>query len=191
MKGHIRRRGERSWEIKFDTGADPLTGRRRIRYLSFKGTKREAQVKLAELIAAVGRGSYVEPSKTTVADFVRARVDQWEAAGDISARTAQRYRQLVENQIAPHPITRRISWEDDRDSPTLLAQGRPVNGSQSRSHSLKRGANRAYVLARLRRDGRADLVEQVETGSLSVRRALALITAHNPTSQRPPNGGAT
>jgi hypothetical protein len=89
-----------------------------------------------------------------------------------------------------HSITRRISWEDDRDSPILLAQGRPVNGSQSRSHSLKRGANRAYVLARLRRDGRADLVELVETGSLSVRRALALITAHNPRSQRPPNGGA-
>jgi hypothetical protein len=77
-----------------------------------------------------------------------------------------------------HTITRRISWEDDRDAPILLAQGRPVNGSQSRSHSLKRGANRAYVLARLRRDGRADLVEQVETGSLSVRRALALITEH-------------
>jgi hypothetical protein len=77
-----------------------------------------------------------------------------------------------------HPLTRRISWEDDRDAPILLARGRPVNGSQSRSHSLKRGANRAYVLARLRRDGRADLVEQVEAGSLSVRRALALITVH-------------
>ena len=37
-----------------------------------------------------------------MAEFVRARVDQWQAAGDISARTAQRYRQLVENQIAPH-----------------------------------------------------------------------------------------
>jgi integrase len=43
-----------------------------------------------------------KPSKTTVAEFVRARVDAWEAGGDISARTAQRYRQLVENQIAPH-----------------------------------------------------------------------------------------
>jgi hypothetical protein len=82
-----------------------------------------------------------------------------------------------------HPITRRISWEDDRDAPVLLAQGRPVNGSQSRSHSLKRGANRAYVLARLRRDGRADLGELVETGSLSVRRALALITAHKQASR--------
>ena len=38
----------------------------------------------------------------TVVEHIRARGAQWEAAGDISARTAQRYRQLVENQIVPH-----------------------------------------------------------------------------------------
>jgi len=104
MTGHIRSRGENSWELKFDLdlGRDPATGKRASRYHSFKGTKREAQRKLAELIAAASSGSYIEPSKMTVADFVRARVDQWEAAGNISARTAQRYRQLVENQIVPH-----------------------------------------------------------------------------------------
>jgi hypothetical protein len=31
MTGHIRRRGTRSFELKFDTGVDPLTGKRRIR----------------------------------------------------------------------------------------------------------------------------------------------------------------
>ena len=78
------------------------TGQRKTQYVTFRGTKREAQIKLAALIASVGQGSYVEPSKTTVAEFVRGRVDIWEAAGDITARTAKRYRQLVENQIAPH-----------------------------------------------------------------------------------------
>jgi hypothetical protein len=74
------------------------------------------------------------------------------------------------------PQLQRISWEDDRDAaPILLPQGRPLNGSQLRSHSIKRGANRAYVLARLRRDGRHDLVERVEAGSLSARRALAIL----------------
>jgi integrase len=102
VKGHIRQRGKRSFELKFDAGRDPATGQRKIQYASFKGTKREAQIKLAALITSVGAGSYVEPSKSTVAEFVRARVTQWEAAGDISGRTAQRYRQLVENQIAPH-----------------------------------------------------------------------------------------
>jgi len=47
-------------------------------------------------------GDYVEPTKTTVAEFVRARIDQWEASAEISARTVQRYRQLLENQIAPY-----------------------------------------------------------------------------------------
>lgn len=102
MKGHIRQRGKNSFELKFDAGRDPASGKRRIQYASFKGTKRQAQIKLAELITAVGSGSYVEPSKSTVAEFVRARVDQWQGGGDISARTALRYRQLVENQVAPH-----------------------------------------------------------------------------------------
>jgi integrase len=107
MKGHIRERSPGCWAIVIDV-RDPQTGERKRRWHSFKGTKREAEIKRAELIAAVGRGGYVEPSRTTVADFVRARVDQWEAAGDISARTAQRYRQLVENQIVPHLGTKTL-----------------------------------------------------------------------------------
>ena len=101
MKGNITRRGKNSWRLKFDAGRD-ASGQRKIQYHTFRGGKREAQIKLAELIAAVAKSTYVEPSKTTIAEFVPARVDAWEAAGDISARTAQRYRQLVANQIVPH-----------------------------------------------------------------------------------------
>jgi hypothetical protein len=77
MKGHIRERGKRSFELKFDAGRDPATGKRKIQYHSFRGTKRAAQIKLAELIASVGGESYVEPSKIAVGDFVRGRIDQW------------------------------------------------------------------------------------------------------------------
>jgi hypothetical protein len=42
MKGHIRRRGARSWELKFDVGVD-AKGNRKTRYSSFKGTKRDAE----------------------------------------------------------------------------------------------------------------------------------------------------
>jgi integrase len=101
MKGHIRERSPGHWAIVLDVH-DAATGKRKRKWHSFRGTKREAQVNLAELIASMAKGSYVERSKMTVAEFVRGRVDQWEAAGDISARTAQRYRQLGENQIVPH-----------------------------------------------------------------------------------------
>jgi hypothetical protein len=74
-----------------------------------------------------------------------------------------------------HPITQRISWEDGRDAgPVLLPHGHPTKGSRAGSQ-IKRGANRADVLARLRRDGRADLIAMVESGELSARRALAAI----------------
>ena len=62
MPGHIRRRGEGTWELKFDLGRDPLTGKRQVRYVSFKGTKREAQAELARLLAEA-QGS---PSVSTV-----------------------------------------------------------------------------------------------------------------------------
>jgi integrase len=102
MKGNITQRGKNSWRLKFDANRDEKTGKRKIQYRTVRGTKRQAQIKLAELIASVAQAKYVEPSKVTVAEWVRGRVDVWESAGEISARTAARYRELVENQIVPH-----------------------------------------------------------------------------------------
>lgn len=99
MKGHIRERGPGRWAIVLDL--HDAAGRRR-KWHTFAGTKREAQKECARLIASMTQGTYVEPSKATVADFVGARVDQWEAAGTITAGTAQCYRRLVKNQIAPY-----------------------------------------------------------------------------------------
>ena len=37
MKGHIRQRGKNSFELKFDAGRDPATGKRKIQYPASKG----------------------------------------------------------------------------------------------------------------------------------------------------------
>jgi integrase len=99
MTGHIRRRGAKSWELKFDLGTDPRTGRRITRYHSFKGTKHQAQAELVRLKAAADRGDYIDPSKTTVADFL----DRWEtwAATQVSAKTLERYRELLKHHVRP------------------------------------------------------------------------------------------
>jgi hypothetical protein len=39
-QGHLRQRGKQSWELKFDDGRDPVSGKRIVRYVSFRGTKR-------------------------------------------------------------------------------------------------------------------------------------------------------
>jgi integrase len=51
MSGHIQRRGRNSWRLKFDIGRDPLTNDRRTRYLTFKGTKRQAEQELINRMA--------------------------------------------------------------------------------------------------------------------------------------------
>ena len=57
MRGHIRRRGKSSWELKFDLGRDPLTGRRLIKTKNVKGTKRDAERELRNLLTAVDGGT--------------------------------------------------------------------------------------------------------------------------------------
>jgi hypothetical protein len=63
-----------------------------------------------------------------------------------------------------HPALR-MPWA----SPPLLFPGRPRSDHVNR---YQRGTSRGYVLARLARDGRADLAAPVESGVLSVRAAL-------------------
>ena len=99
-QGHIRPQGDGSWEIKFDLGRDPLTGRRVTKYVTFRGTKRKAQEELTRLLGQRNDGSYVEPTKMTVAQYL----NHWlEADIDrrVAARTAARYREIVEKNIIP------------------------------------------------------------------------------------------
>ena len=106
MTGHIRRRGERSFELKFDAGAD-ATGKRKTRYASFKGTKREAEIELARLVAQHAAGEGVDPSKTTLREYL----DRWErdwAVMNVSPKTLERYKQLLRIYVDPHLGTTRI-----------------------------------------------------------------------------------
>jgi integrase len=152
--GHIRQRGKSTWELKFDGGPrDPATGKRKIQYVSFRGTKREAQAKLADLLSAVGKGSYVEPRKITVAEYVRARVDQWEAAGDISPRTTERYRELLDHQIVLHLGTKRVQKLTTVDIESWHAALRPKVSARTighahriLSHALRDGVRHGLVL---------------------------------------------
>jgi integrase len=101
MSGHIRRRGEQSWELKYEAGNNPHTGKRITKYESFKGTKREAQAELIRLMDAVRRGDHIDPSKVTVSEFL----DRWEkdwAANNVSPKTRERFAQLIMHQVQPH-----------------------------------------------------------------------------------------
>jgi len=49
MRGHIKKRYRSSYTIFLNLGRDPATGKRKQQVISVKGTKKEAEKKLASL----------------------------------------------------------------------------------------------------------------------------------------------
>src|SRR6516165_5692197 len=98
MKGHIRERSPGHWAIILDQ-RDPATGKRKRKWHSFEGTKREAQTECSRLVAAVSSGSYLEPRKTTLADFLGRWLDHIKS--QVSPKTLERYSGLVNKNIIP------------------------------------------------------------------------------------------
>lgn len=98
--GNITRRGTSSWRLKFEAGErDPHTGKRQTRFVTVRGTKRDAQRELTRLLAEIDRGTAVDPSTVTVGEYLQ----QWLDAGEgLSPKTLERYRQLARQQIVPH-----------------------------------------------------------------------------------------
>jgi integrase len=98
MKGHIRERSPGHWAIILDV-PDATTEKRRRRWHNFHGTKRQAQIECARLISEMKGGTYVEPSKTTLAQFLERWLDNVKPR--ISPRTHERYTEIVRKNIIP------------------------------------------------------------------------------------------
>lgn len=95
--GGYRNRGSDAWELKF-AATDPATGRRRFRYVTFKGTETAARAKLRELVRAADDGAFAAPTRQTLGTVL----DAWDKALTVSPKTAERYRELVRLHIRPH-----------------------------------------------------------------------------------------
>jgi integrase len=125
MRGHLRRRGTRSWELKYDIRTD---GPRKTIYRAFRGTRHQAEIEIARQLTQIADGGHVEPSKLTVGEHIRARFEQWRAAGTISPKTAEGYAGLIERHILPHLGGRLLQKLTTRDveawHSTLLTSGR-------------------------------------------------------------------
>lgn len=100
MKGHVRERGAGNWYAVIDV-RDPQTGKRKRKWHSLpdcKG-KREAQTECARIISDLKGGSYLEPSKTTVTQFL----DRWleHIRRQVSPKSHERYSEIVKKNLAP------------------------------------------------------------------------------------------
>ncbi len=99
MKGHVRERGAGNWYAVIDI-RDPATGKRKRRWHSLEAIgKRQAQIECAGIISAIKGGTYLEPDKTTLAQFF----DHWLATikSSVSPRSHERYSEIARKNIVP------------------------------------------------------------------------------------------
>lgn len=97
MRGHVRKRGN-TWSVVVDLGTDE-NGRRRQKWHSGFRTKRDATRGLTEILARLQSGTYVEPRRQTVAEYLRG----WLPAIKSTVRpgTWSSYRVNMERHVIP------------------------------------------------------------------------------------------
>jgi integrase len=87
------------YDVVFDVGRDPVTGKRKQKRMRGFATKKEAEKALAQAIAEVERGTYLDPAKITVGEYL----DRWFAnhARKLSPTTRRRYEGIIRHQLRP------------------------------------------------------------------------------------------
>src|SRR4051812_8152942 len=96
--GHIKERSPGHFAIRLDV-RDPETGKRKRKWHSFRGTKRQAQDECARLITEMRGGVYLEPSKTTFGEYLERWLSHVQM--QIAPRTHERYCEIARKNIAP------------------------------------------------------------------------------------------
>ena len=100
MRGHIKQRAKGTWSLIIDLGRDPATGKRRQQWSTVRGTKKEAEARLTELLRQVDTGGFVKPTKLTVGEFL----EQWlrdYATTNVRSRTLEGYVGVIERHLVP------------------------------------------------------------------------------------------
>jgi len=100
MQGHIRKRARDSWTVVLDLGRDPATGQRRRLWRAVKGTKRDAEALLVQLLHQRDTGIDQPPGKITVAQFFGRWLEDY-AHPNTAPKTFKRYSEVVRLHLMP------------------------------------------------------------------------------------------
>ena len=97
--GNIRKRSNGSWEARYTVGIDNKTGKQ-IQKSVYGKTQKEVRQKLSRIIAELDEGTYIEPSKMKLSDWL----DIWlsDYIGNVKPSTVKSYTDHVKLNINPY-----------------------------------------------------------------------------------------
>lgn len=96
--GTIRKRSDGRWEARYTTGFDPTTGRQTQRSIYGK-TQKEVRERLAEVTTELDDGTYIEPSRMTLEEWMTVWLEDY--MFDKKWSTIKRYKAQAKAHILP------------------------------------------------------------------------------------------
>ncbi len=190
MRGHIQRRGKKSWRLKFDIGRDPETGERITKYMTVRGTKTDAQRELTRVLREIDTGTFVEPAKITVAEFLKQYLASLVNRG-LSPKTYDRYKEIVNINLIPafghirlaklEPLHIETAWGDALESGRLDGKGGLSPQTVAHLHRLLKQALKKAVKWKMLATNPADMVDapKIERREIAVLTEAELATLIN------------
>ncbi len=100
MRGHITKRSKDSYSIKISLGKDTTTGKYKYQWFTVQGSKKDAEKKLSELLHQRDTGSYIQPGKTTVTEYLDRWLKEY-AWPNLAPRTAEGYEKIARHYFIP------------------------------------------------------------------------------------------
>lgn len=139
MRGHITKRGD-AWRVHVYLGVDPATAKQRYLTRTVRGTKREAEIVCAQMVAEVAHGDHAVAPSGTVGELL----ERWmaHAGPDMSPATVTAYRIYLRKWIVPALGSTRL----DRLKPAAIDQlyaslrGHLSTGSIRKVHTILRSS---------------------------------------------------
>ncbi|MFC2052550.1 hypothetical protein ACFLT4_07475, partial [Chloroflexota bacterium] len=119
-RGNIRKRSSNSYEISWEDERNSI-GRRVRRYETVKGTRKDAESKLNEILASRDRGTFVEPTRITFSELLTEWLDSY-VTMNCRHSTQVSYRSLVTNRIGPALGSILLTKLTGRHIQTFIAQ---------------------------------------------------------------------
>ena len=170
MRGSIKQRSKGSWLIRLDLGYEPDANgilKRKQTVQSIRGTKKQAELKLGELLHAIRSCEYVDPSTMTVGQWLPRLAREREAddpAGELHALPRHHHESHVEGPARGHPAA-----EADRVPHRDLLREHPRRQSAAASHGAAAGAAESEEAEASREQSRGRLGPRAPTAEAAAR----------------------
>lgn len=98
MRGHVVKRGRNRYSLVLELSEG---GKRKQKWIAFRGNKKDAEAKLVEVLHQANSGAFILPRKVTVGQFLEYWLKTY-CVPNLRPRTTEGYRDIVCSHLIPN-----------------------------------------------------------------------------------------